>query len=130
LTRARIFLYKGYGEIKNIIGDWENMVSFAGLQPPLQPYAAAAHGYGHPNYIKDSDGIFRRKHLVAKLSVPVMEIRLQDITPDLKIDRYNLSASCMDRQIQQTAFYKVSVNGKNNRKPQKGNGTKSPFKNS
>ncbi len=82
-------LYKKYGEIKNIVGDWENMISFAGLQPPLQPYAAAAHGYGHPNYIKDSDEIFRRQHLVAKSSIPIREIRLQDLTPDLKIDHDN-----------------------------------------
>lgn len=87
-TRQNI-LYQNYGELKNIVGNWENMVSFAGLQPPLQPYAKAAHGYGHPNYIKDSDEIYRRQHLVAKSSVPIREIKLQDLSVDLKIDHDN-----------------------------------------
>ncbi len=46
-------LYDNYGEIFNLIGNWESMVSFTGIQGPLQPYAAAARGYGHANYLKE-----------------------------------------------------------------------------
>ncbi len=76
-----------YGEITNIVGDWEHMDSFPGIEPPLQPYARAAHGYGHANYQKDDDEIYRRQPLVAKYSVPVREIKLRDLTTGLKIDR-------------------------------------------
>ncbi len=74
------------GEITHIQGDWEHMYSFYGVEPPLQPYARAAHGYGHANYKKDVDEIYRRQPLVAKFSVPVREIKLRDLKPDLKIN--------------------------------------------
>ncbi len=82
-------LYKNYGEIKNIHGDWEHMTSFDGMQPPLQPYARATHGYGHANYIKDADEVYRRQPLVAKSSILIKEIKLRDLRKDLKIDHAN-----------------------------------------
>ena len=72
-------LYANWGKIENIQGPWENMVPYFGVQPPLQPYAASTHGYGHANFAADSDGIYRRQPLVAKSSQLLEEIRLSDL---------------------------------------------------
>ncbi len=93
-------LSKKYGEITNIVGDWEQMEAFSGIEPPLQPYAQATHGYGHANYQKDDDEIYRRQPLVAKYSVPIREIKLRDLDTGLKIDR--------------NSFQRVAWNDKNN----------------
>lgn len=82
-------LYENYGEIDNILGDWESMMAFTGIQAPLQPYAAAAKGYGHANYIKDIDEIYRRQPLVGKSSQLIKEINLNDLTESFTIDKEN-----------------------------------------
>jgi adenylate cyclase len=82
-------LYESWGEITNISGKWEFMVPYFGLQPPLQPYARATRGYGHANFAADFDGIYRRQPLVAKSSVLLEEIRLNDLTIDIPLDRDN-----------------------------------------
>ena len=87
-TRHEI-LYDNWGEIKSISGKWEHMVPYFGLQPPLQPYAKALHGYGHANFAADRDGIYRRQPLIAKSSVLIEEIRLDDLDTDYPIDRDN-----------------------------------------
>ncbi len=82
-------LYKAYGEIKNIKGDWASLPAFYGLQPPLQPYAAAVKGYGHANFLEDHDKIYRRQALVAKSSVLLTTLKLDDLTPDTSLDYEN-----------------------------------------
>ncbi len=82
-------LYDNYGEITNILGDWESVPGFVGIQAPLQPYAKATRGYGHANYIKDRDEIYRRQPLIGKSSELIEEFNLDDITVDLKIDKDN-----------------------------------------
>ena len=47
------------------------------------------HGYGHANFASDRDGIYRRQPLIAKSSVLVEEIRLNDLTVDYPINREN-----------------------------------------
>jgi adenylate cyclase len=79
-------LYKKYGEIKTVTGDWKAMYGAPGLQPPLQPYGEALRGYGHANYNKDSDDIYRRQALVAKSSVLLETMKLDDLTPDTPVD--------------------------------------------
>lgn len=87
-TRQNV-LYNNYGEIKNVLGDWESMISFTGIQAPLQPYAAATRGYGHANYLKDSDEIYRRQPLVGKSAQLIKEIKLNDLTENFSIDTDN-----------------------------------------
>ncbi len=87
-TRQQV-LYDNYGEIRNIIGDWESMIAFTGLQAPLQPYAAAARGYGHANYLKDSDEIYRRQPLIGKSAQLIKEIKLDDLNENFTIDKNN-----------------------------------------
>lgn len=87
--KRQTILYDNYGEILNIIGDWESVIAFTGIQAPLQPYASAAKGYGHANYIKDIDEIYRRQPLIGKSSQLIDEIKLNDLTVNFKIDRKN-----------------------------------------
>lgn len=104
-------LYNNFGEIKNIVGDWENMISFPGLQPPLQPYARATYGYGHANYMKDADEIYRRQPLVAKSSIPIKEIKLRDLKTDIKIDneKFQRLAWTDKENIQHTVRYPLTA---------------------
>ncbi len=87
--RRQEILQERWGWIRNISGDWEMMRPYFGLQPPLQPYAAASHGYGHANFKEDVDGVYRRQPLVAKTSRLLELIRLDDLTPETKVDRDN-----------------------------------------
>ncbi|MEW5816500.1 MAG: adenylate/guanylate cyclase domain-containing protein [Spirochaetota bacterium] len=84
--RRQEILYEGWGEIKNISGDWLNMEAFYGIEPPLQPYARAVFGYGHANFQKDEDKIYRRQALVAKLSRLVDTLKLDDLTTSTPVD--------------------------------------------
>jgi adenylate cyclase len=77
------------GTITNIRGDWVKVNSFLGLQPPLKPYARAAYGYGHANFLEDGDQVYRRQPLVVKLSRLVEAIPLDELTPDYPVDRAN-----------------------------------------
>lgn len=87
-TRQKV-LYDNYGEIVNIIGDWESLIPFPGVQAPLQPYGAAARGYGHANYLKDSDEIYRRQPLIAKSAQLIKEVKLDNLTENFTIDKDN-----------------------------------------
>ncbi len=87
--RRQEILYEGWGEIRNIKGDWEHMEAFYGLQPPLQPYARATHGYGHANFDSDADKVYRRQGLVSKSSKLIDTIILRNLTPDTPINREN-----------------------------------------
>lgn len=80
-------LYANYGTITNITGNWEKLIPFFGVQPPLQPFAAASKGYGHANFNEDFDGIYRRQALVAKSSVLLETIRLDDLSSDTPVNR-------------------------------------------
>jgi adenylate cyclase len=82
-------LFQSWGKIKNIQGNWLDVPAYYGLQPPLQPYAEATHGYGHANFYKDSDNIYRRQALVAKSSELIEEFKLRDLTLDTPVDFEN-----------------------------------------
>jgi adenylate cyclase len=79
-------LMNNFGEVTNVEGPWRDMIAFHGIQPPLKPYAEAAHGYGHPNYLKDSDEIFRREPLIAKYSEPIDEFPFRELTPETEVN--------------------------------------------
>tara|TARA_B100000614_G_scaffold258458_1_gene280637 strand:+ start:2491 stop:4881 length:2391 start_codon:yes stop_codon:yes gene_type:complete len=82
-------LFEADGRITNVDGPWQDMPSFFGLQPPLQPLAGAVGGYGHANLWDDYDSVYRRQPMVAKLSELVAEYTLEDVTTDLVIDESN-----------------------------------------
>jgi adenylate cyclase len=80
-------LYSRMGTLTNIKGDWLKVTTFFGLEaPPLKPYAAATYGYGHANFLSDSDQVYRRQALVAKLSQLVKEIPLEELTTSEQVD--------------------------------------------
>ncbi len=87
--RRQELLYETYGKITNIEGDWKNMRYFLGLQPPLQPYSRATHGYGHANFLADTDKIYRKHALVAKSSVLLEEFRLEELTSETPVNDEN-----------------------------------------
>ena len=74
-------MYESYGRITSITGDLSKVETFLGMYPPLKPYARAAHGYGHPNFVEDEDEVYRKQPLVVKTSVLLEEIRLEDLKP-------------------------------------------------
>ena len=80
-------LYEKYGKITNIVGDWTQTHNYQGLSPPLKPYGRASHGSGHANFEDDEDEVFRRQPLVARSSVLIEEIPLDELRVDTPLDR-------------------------------------------
>jgi len=74
-------LYDRFGKITNIQGDWTQVETLYGIYPPLKPYARAAHGYGHPNFVEDDDQVYRKQPMLVKSAVLLEEIDLEDLTP-------------------------------------------------
>lgn len=79
-------LFENAGRIRNVSGPWQQMPTFFGLQPPLQPLAEVAGGYGHANIWEDFDSVFRRQPLVAKSSELVQEYLFEELTPGFTVD--------------------------------------------
>jgi adenylate cyclase len=75
-------LYQRYGKITNIQGDWTQVETLYGIYPPLKPYARAAHGYGHANFVEDDDQVYRRQPMVVRSAVLLEKIELAQLTPD------------------------------------------------
>jgi len=80
-------LTKDFGEIHNIQGPWEKMPAFYGVQPPLKPYSTAAKGYGHANYLKDVDEVFRRQPMLAKYSEDIQQLPFRTLNTGTELDR-------------------------------------------
>lgn len=79
-------LYNTYGRITNVKGNWHNVTSYSGLQPPLQPLGRVSKGYGHANFKEDFDKIYRRQGMISKSSILVDVINIDDLSSDYKID--------------------------------------------
>jgi len=79
-------LYKSWGKVENIKGNWKTINAFYGYEPPLEPFAQAAAGYGHANFLSDADMIYRRQPLVLRSSVLVSMLRLDELVPGYSVD--------------------------------------------
>ncbi len=79
-------LYESAGEITNVTGDWQHLPLHLGLDPPLKPFARAAHGYGHANFDDDFDEVYRHQAMVRKSSRLVETMALRDLTTDYSIN--------------------------------------------
>lgn len=79
-------LFDKIGSIRNVTGDWQNMRTFLGFQPPLKPLARAVGGYGHASYLPDSDQTFRHNFLVARSSQVLETIKVDDLRPDTSVN--------------------------------------------
>ena len=75
-------LYKKWGKLTSIQGDWTRVETFRGVQPPLKPMGRGASAYGHANFIQDDDEIYRRQGLVVKVAKLVGEVILDELGPD------------------------------------------------
>ncbi len=78
-----------YGEIETVQGSWEELPAFYGVQPPLKPYSEAAAGYGHANYLKDVDEVFRRQPMLAKYSEDIEQFPFRTLTVGTELNREN-----------------------------------------
>lgn len=80
-------LHEKSGTIVKVNGDWDGIPAFYATEPPLEPMGRAAKGYGHANFLSDSDQIFRRQPLVLRSSVLLKTIRLDELKPGFTVDR-------------------------------------------
>jgi adenylate cyclase len=74
-------LYRRYGRLTNIEGDWTKVEALYGIYPPLKPYSRAARGYGHPNFVEDEDQVYRKQPMLIRSTRLLEEIPLDDLTP-------------------------------------------------
>ena len=70
------------GTMTQVAGEWKNMTSYQGMEPPMVPYATAVQGYGHANFVADRDNVFRRQPLVAKSSELLTTYLLDELYTD------------------------------------------------
>ncbi len=70
---------KSFGTITNLKGDWTGVETFHGMLPPLKPYARAAFGYGHPNFVEDDDEVYRKVPLIVKIATLIEKIPLDKL---------------------------------------------------
>jgi adenylate cyclase len=79
-------LVQRFGSIRNVKGDWQDMISFQSEEAPLAAFTDMAKGYGHATFIPDHDNIFRKQPLIAKFARPVETVRLDSIQAGYKVD--------------------------------------------
>lgn len=79
-------MFSNTGEISQIIGDTLEMETYYSAEPPLKPYSEVMAGFGHANFYQDSDEIYRRQQLIAKYSVLMETLSLDDLTPAYSVD--------------------------------------------
>ncbi|MDA3949769.1 MAG: adenylate/guanylate cyclase domain-containing protein, partial [Spirochaeta sp.] len=82
-------LFDASGRLTNVTGDWKGLPSFFGLQPPLQPFASSAGGYGHANLWDDFDSVYRRQPMVARLSERLDQFYFEDLEAGFAVDDAN-----------------------------------------
>ena len=79
-------LFKKDGRITNVTGDWQDIPTNYGLEPPLIPYAESAAGYGHANFFADFDKVYRHQPMIMKSSRLLERIKLQDLNTNTTVD--------------------------------------------
>ncbi|TVQ39821.1 MAG: adenylate/guanylate cyclase domain-containing protein [Spirochaetaceae bacterium] len=79
-------LFAAGGRIASVRGNTGAMPSHFGLQPPLQPLGREVAGYGHANFVEDSDQVYRRQALVSKLSRLIETVRLEELSESTQIN--------------------------------------------
>lgn len=84
-TRQKILIERS-GDIKNISGEWQKISPYYGMQPPLQPFARAAAGYGHANFSEDFDKTYRRQGMISRLSILEETLNIEDLTVGCSVD--------------------------------------------
>jgi adenylate cyclase len=79
-------LAERFGTIRNVSGEWKEMLTFQSVEAPRMQFQASAAGYGHATFMEDRDKIFRRQPVVAKLAELVETIPLDDLKPGYSVD--------------------------------------------
>ncbi|MBU0934618.1 MAG: adenylate/guanylate cyclase domain-containing protein [Spirochaetes bacterium] len=91
-------LFDTKGSIKKVSGDWKKVPAFPNVDPPLEPMAVAAAGYGHANFNPDPDKIFRRQPMILRSSVLLKLIRLDEIRPGYSVN---------EQEFERLAWYDI-----------------------
>jgi adenylate cyclase len=86
MIARQLSLFDRHSSITDISGNWQDMKAYYGQQPPLRPFGEVSAGYGHVNANEDSDEVFRRQELVAKLSIYLGAMRYSDLDTDVQLD--------------------------------------------
>ncbi|MCX7655454.1 MAG: adenylate/guanylate cyclase domain-containing protein [Treponemataceae bacterium] len=89
MLRRQKELARYHSSLVKVQGKWKEMVDFKSVQAPLIPFGRASAGYGHANYIQDSDEVYRRQPLVAKLTEELEQIPLSRLTAGYTVDETN-----------------------------------------
>lgn len=104
LYERHTILFENIGSIENVTGPWQQAREYRGLQPPLQPYAAVTHGYGHAVFQPDSDEVFRSQPLVGRatelvgtIDVPIGALSAQAIREALVAEQLSYDPSRFER---------------------------------
>ena len=77
-------LYAKNGTVTAVSGDWMKAETFMSDLVPWAPLAAEAAGFGHANYVEDSDQIYRNSRLVARAPRLVEEYDVPMTGPELQ----------------------------------------------
>ena len=86
MFERQALLFDRFGEISNISGDTNEVYEYYSVQPPLKPYGDVIAGIGHANFRADSDDKYRRQQLIARSSVLLEIVRLDELTTDYQLD--------------------------------------------
>ncbi len=92
MNARELSLYERLGTLTRVSGPWRDMTPFLGSEPPLPAYIEATKGYGHANFVPDRDQVYRRQPLVAKASVLLETLKLDDLKPG-----YTVNAAAFER---------------------------------
>ncbi len=79
-------LYDRIGTLTQVRGPWQDMTTFLSTEPPLMEFGNAIEGYGHANFLPDSDDTFRKQPLVAKHSVLIESLRFDELKPGYTVN--------------------------------------------
>jgi len=83
-TRMQYF-FDQYGNITNIQGDTDQMPVYYGVTAPLRPISKNSVGYGHASFAADSDEIYRRQAVVAKVAFQVNQLTLNELNLETRL---------------------------------------------
>lgn len=86
LTKRQETLYSSWGKLENIKGNWKSVPVFYGFEPPLETIGKAVKGYGHANFLSDSDMVYRRQPMVLRSSILLNTIRLDELSTSYAVN--------------------------------------------
>ncbi|WP_028973565.1 CHASE2 domain-containing protein [Spirochaeta cellobiosiphila] len=91
LMKSRMdVLFDNYGEIEDIKNVSNSFETFYGVTVPLLPFVKNSYAYGHASFVSDSDDLYRKQRIVARIAFLNDEFELSkiDVNINLKKNEY------------------------------------------